>query len=108
MSAIDLYEAMSATWAVRRLRPDLIPDQVLRRVLEAAAWAPSGGNRQAWRIIAVKDPDTKRGLRDLYRGPSTAYAKARISALEALPEEEREAGSARMPRATTSGQTRSR
>jgi nitroreductase len=90
MSAIDLYEAMSTTRAVRRLRPDPIPDDVLRRVLEAATWAPSGGNRQAWRIIVVKDPDTKRRLRDLYSGPWTEYAKARTGALEALPDAARE------------------
>jgi nitroreductase len=90
MSAIDLYEAMSTTRAVRRLRPDPIPDDVLRRVLEAATWAPSGGNRQSWRIIVVKDPDTKRSLRDLYRGPWTEYAKARTGVLDALPEAARE------------------
>ena len=51
MAAIELREAMSTLRAVRRLRPDPIPDDVLRRVLQAATWAPSGGNRQAWRAI---------------------------------------------------------
>jgi len=55
MSELPLYEAMRTTRAVRRLRPDPIPDDVLRRVLEAATFAPSGGNRQAWRIIVVRD-----------------------------------------------------
>ena len=56
MSEMGLYEAMSSTKAVRRLRPDPVDDGVLRRVLTAATWGPSGGNRQAWRIIAVRDP----------------------------------------------------
>ena len=56
MAEIGLYEAMRTLRAVRRLRPDPIPDDVLRRVLEAATWAPTGGNRQAWRVIVVKDP----------------------------------------------------
>ena len=47
MAAIDLYEAMQTLRAVRRLRPDPIPEDVLYRVLEAATWAPTGGNRQA-------------------------------------------------------------
>jgi len=89
MSRIDLYEAMSTTRAVRRLRPDPIPDEVLRRVLQAATWVPSGGNRQLWRVIVVKDPDTKRKLRDLYHGPWNEYAKARSGGLESLPEEAR-------------------
>ena len=45
--------------AVRRLRPDAIPDAVLHRVLEAATFAPTGGNVQPWRIVAVKDPAQK-------------------------------------------------
>jgi nitroreductase len=59
MAAIEVYEAMRTLRAVRRLRPDPIPDDALRRVLEAATWAPTGGNRQAWRVVAVKDPARK-------------------------------------------------
>jgi hypothetical protein len=67
MAAIELYEAMRTLRAVRRLRPDPIPDDVLRRVLEAATWAPTGGNRQAWRIIVVKDQMRKQRLGELYK-----------------------------------------
>ena len=67
MAAIELYDAMRTLRAVRRLRPDPIPNDVLRRVLEAATWAPSGGNRQAWRVIAVKDPVRKQRLGELYK-----------------------------------------
>jgi nitroreductase len=63
---IDLLEAMGTTRAVRRHRPDPIPDDVLRRVLEAATWAPTGGNVQPWRVVLVRDADKRRALRDLY------------------------------------------
>jgi nitroreductase len=63
---IDLYEALRTTRAVRRHRPDPIPDAVLRRVLEAATWAPTGGNAQPWRIVVVRDAAKRRALRDLY------------------------------------------
>ena len=53
MAEMGVYEAMRTLKAVRRLKPDPIPDDVLHRVLEAATWAPTGGNRQPWRIIAV-------------------------------------------------------
>ncbi len=71
---MDVYDAMSTLRAVRKLRPDPIPDDVLMRVLTAATWAPTGGNRQPWRIVAVKDPVKKRVLADLYRPHWQAYA----------------------------------
>jgi nitroreductase len=43
-----------------------VPDEVLARVLDNARFAPSGGNRQGWRVVVVKDGDTRRRLRDLY------------------------------------------
>jgi nitroreductase len=55
MSKIDLRAAMSTLRAVRRLKPDEVPEDVLGRVLEAASWAPTGGNVQPWRVIVVRD-----------------------------------------------------
>src|SRR5271156_2802094 len=75
MAEIGLYETMRTLRAVRRLRPDPIPDDVLRRVLEAATWAPTGGNRQPWRIIAVKDRALKQRLGALYAERWAAFAK---------------------------------
>lgn len=74
MPEIGLYEAMSTLRAVRRLRPDPVPDDVLARVLRAATWAPSGGNQQPWRVIAVRDADKRRRLQELYIGPWKEYA----------------------------------
>jgi nitroreductase len=89
MAEVALYEAMRTTRAVRRLRPDPIPDAVLRRVIEAATWAPSGGNRQPWRIIAVRDAEKKQRMRDLYHGPWERYARAQRHQLEQLSPEAR-------------------
>lgn len=63
----DLYEMMSTLRAVRRLRPDPIPPDVLHRVLQAACWAPTGGNMQPWRVVVVTDPELKQGVADIYR-----------------------------------------
>lgn len=76
MDEIGLYEAMRTTRAVRRLRPDPIPDAVLARVLEAATWAPSGGNRQPWRLVVVRDADTKTALQRMYEEGWRAYLPA--------------------------------
>ena len=53
--SVDLYEAMSTLRAVRRLRQEPLPGDVLGRILQAAAWAPSGGNVQPWRVVVVRD-----------------------------------------------------
>ena len=50
----------------RDFLPDPIDDAVLYRILDTARFAPSGGNRQGWRVIVVKDPEKRRALRDLY------------------------------------------
>lgn len=87
--SLALYDAMSTLRAVRRLREDPIPDEVLERILQAAAWAPSGGNVQPWRIIAVRDAGLRQQIGDLYRPQWQKYgANARVG-LEQLEGEAR-------------------
>jgi nitroreductase len=64
---MDLYDAMRCAPTTRRFSSDAIPPATLWRVLESARFAPSGGNRQGWRVIAVQDAQTRRALRDLYQ-----------------------------------------
>jgi nitroreductase len=90
MNEIGLFAAMSTTRAVRRLRPDPIPDDVLRRIVEAANWAPTGGNAQPWRVIAVQDADSRVRLQQLYVGPWEAYAAQHRQRLEGAPAAVRE------------------
>ncbi|MEQ8857983.1 MAG: nitroreductase family protein [Pseudomonadales bacterium] len=66
MTAQALYELMSTQRAIRRLKPDPIPDEVLERIMQAAAWAPSGGNQQPWRMVMVREPDRKARLGEWY------------------------------------------
>ncbi len=83
MAEIGIYEAMRTLRAVRRLKPDPIPPEVLRRVLEAATWAPTGGNQQPWRIIAVTDRALKERLGALYAERWAAFAKIYRGAIPA-------------------------
>lgn len=64
---MEVTEALRTTGAVRMFRPDPVGDEVVLRILDTARFAPSGGNRQAWRVVLVRDPDRRRALRDLYR-----------------------------------------
>jgi nitroreductase len=75
MAEMGVYEAMRTLRAVRRLKPDPIPDDVLLRVLEAATWAPTGGNQQPWRIIAVKDREKKNRLGQWYAERWSSFSK---------------------------------
>jgi nitroreductase len=85
----DLYQAMSTLRAVRRLRPDPIPETVLERILQAAAWAPSGGNVQPWRVVVVQDEAKRRALGDLYRPEWQRYSVGARKVLERLEGEAR-------------------
>ncbi len=63
---MELIEALRSTGAVREYRPEPIADDVVERILDTARFAPSGGNRQGWRVIVVKDAAIRRRLRDCY------------------------------------------
>jgi len=52
-----------------------VPRESLLRALDAARFAPSGGNRQGWRVVAVEDPATRRALAELYLPSWRAYVE---------------------------------
>ena len=63
---MELLEALRTTGTIRDFRPEPVADEAIYRILEAARFAPSGGNRQSWHVVLVKDPAIRAGLRDLY------------------------------------------
>jgi nitroreductase len=90
MPEIGLYEAMGSLRAVRRLKPDPIPPDVLHRVLEAATWAPTGANVQPWRAIVVRDAEKKKRLQELYATRWNAYSEQHKKLIADAPEAVRE------------------
>lgn len=62
----DLVETLRSTGAAREFRDEPVADDVVHRILDTARFAPNGGNRQAWRVVVVRDPALRRSLRDLY------------------------------------------
>lgn len=91
MSAMIVYEAMSTLRAVRKLRSDPIPADVLERVFEAATWAPTGGNRQPWRMIVVTDRTVKTRLGELYKEKWNDYAVMHRKMASGLSDDQRAA-----------------
>lgn len=63
---MELADAMRTTGAVRRFRSAVVPDDALYRALDAARFAPSGGNRQGWHVIVVRDQELRARLKELY------------------------------------------
>jgi nitroreductase len=63
----DLFEIIRTTRAMRRLKPDPVPDALIQQILQAAIAAPSGGNRQQWRFLIVQDPAIKRRVQYYYK-----------------------------------------
>ena len=64
--SMPLGEAMFSARAMRRLRPDPIPDEALHDILLAATQAPSGGNTQTWHFMVIRDPERRRAFGALY------------------------------------------
>jgi nitroreductase len=63
----DLFEIISTTRAMRRLKPDPVPDDLIRKILEAGVSAASGGNRQHWRFMVIKDRALKGKVQHYYK-----------------------------------------
>ena len=75
MSEIGLFEAMYTARALRRLKPDPVPDALITKVLDAAIRAPSGGNAQNWMFIVVREESQRRRLGAVYRKASDEVAE---------------------------------
>lgn len=62
---MELSEVMRTTFSAREFTSEAIPDDTLYRILDNARFAPSGGNRQGWKVIVVKSPEIRRRLADI-------------------------------------------
>lgn len=82
MSEIDLFEAMHTMRAIRRLKPDPVPWELLRKVLEAGTKAPSGQNTQPWAFVVVQDPEGKKFIQERYHHAMTSRFGAMMPALD--------------------------
>jgi len=59
---MDLMEAIKRRRSIRKYKPDPVPEETLRTLMEAVRWAPSWANTQCWEVIVVKDPKIKSEL----------------------------------------------
>lgn len=79
---LPLLEGIRTARAIRRLRPDPVPRELIRKVCESGTFAPSGGNRQPWVFVAVDDPQKKRWIAERYLPTFRDYISPAIERAE--------------------------
>jgi nitroreductase len=70
---VDFSQVLRTTFSARDFTDEPVPDETLVRILEAARFAPSGGNRQGWRVIAVREQATKDAIAELGKPAMRRY-----------------------------------
>jgi nitroreductase len=71
---MELYDVMRTTFSAREFTSDPLPDATLARILDHARFAPSGGNRQGWRVVVVRERATREALAALTVPAAKRYA----------------------------------
>jgi nitroreductase len=63
----DIFDIIHTTRAMRRLKPDPVPDELIRKILQAGICAANGSNRQTWRFLVVTDRSIKERVQHFYK-----------------------------------------
>jgi nitroreductase len=63
---MDFYDVITTQRAMRRLKTDDVPDELIWKLLSTAVMAPSGGNQQPWNFVVVRDAEKKRKIGEWY------------------------------------------
>ncbi len=82
----DLFEAISQRRSVRHFKPDPVPDDTVRRIVECGLKAPSAGNIQPWQLLIVKNPELKADLAKAAFGQGFIEAAPVVIVILADPE----------------------
>lgn len=85
----NFFEVIGTQRAMRRLKPDPVPEEYIKKIIWAATRAPSGGNRQGWRWLVVTDPASKKQIQEWYNELWSKAIASGYGAGAGLPEEER-------------------
>ena len=79
---MELYEVMRTTFAAREFTDQPVSDGTIAKILEEARFAPSGGNRQGWKVLVVREDSSRAVLRELIAPQMQRYV-AQVKAGEA-------------------------
>jgi nitroreductase len=82
---MDVTQAIKGRRSIRKYRAETVPEEALQTVLEAARWAPSWSNTQCWRLIVVRNNETKSKLADILIGVRPGKANPATEAVRSAP-----------------------
>ena len=99
---IGLFEAMHTQRAIRYFRPDPVPEELVRKILEAGIRAPSPVNKQDWAFIVIRDREVRERIAEHWR----AARLTQITPDMTPPGEEDLPGGGDKPGPDTTGHTR--
>ena len=84
---MEVLVAIESRRSIRKYKPEAIPDEDLKKILTAGQLAPSAGNKQPWRFVVVRDPETRNRLAVAARKQLwTGDAGVMIAALAVSPD----------------------
>ena len=67
LDSTDFFDILDTTRAMRRLKPDPVPDELIVRILRAGLHAPNSGNTQTWKFLVIKDIEIKKKVQVFYK-----------------------------------------
>jgi nitroreductase len=79
MEEMNVFQAIHTARALRRLKPDPVPDELIAKIVDAGVRAPTGSNLQNWRFIVVKDAARRRQIGEIYRASMEIAGKAYLN-----------------------------
>jgi nitroreductase len=82
---MELRDALRGTGSVRAFTDEPVPLTTVREILDDARFAPSGGNRQGWKVAVVQDPALRRGLAALMQATWDEYIAEMTSGSKLAP-----------------------
>jgi len=87
----SLFEVLYTSRALRRFKPDPVPEEIVFQLVDAAIRAPTGHNKQDWRFVVVTDADAKRRMQEWSeRAWKAAFAEYQTDeSIDALPRTQR-------------------
>lgn len=85
MQEISLFEAIYTQRSIRKFTDEPVSDADIEKILDAATRAPSGGNRQPWEFIVIRDPQTRKIIGDYYLKAFHEYKARVLKQAETLP-----------------------
>lgn len=74
---MELYDVMQTTFSAREFTDEYVTDEIIYKILDNARFAPSGGNRQGWKVIIVRNRKSKEKIADLAIPGAKRYAAQR-------------------------------